>query len=351
LATARWLALIVATYAILAWTRLASAQPQPGGANPDQLLLGTVTVDSIVEASVRVFSAEDNRGLAFKVEPPPFVTIRDMTLGTQQFGQYGTWSICDITIALSTAVAKDYVGRLKIHIGQGDDTEIPITATVAPSKPGQPRVLVVETPFHKTSTHDGRLFEPWTGLVKAANLDVSSLVVSKGKPILRDIDLSRFDTVLLSCEGLLVMQESDVAGLKRFVQDGGRLVIAANYFFRGTVTKANELLTAAAMTMHDTETMGGLVVEADDIPVGPLTAGIKKIKIHRASPITPTDKEVEILVKDPAAPEQGFVAARRVGKGQVIALGQSLWWSWISTDHDSDNARLMQNLLARRRSD
>jgi hypothetical protein len=345
---------IIAAGAVLASCSAATAQPQAGKANPDQFLLGTVTVDSIVEASVRLFSAEaDNRGFAIKVDPPPFVAVRDVTLGTQQFGQYGTWSVCDISFALHTAVAKEYSGNLKVQLGkQRDSTEIRITAAVVPPKAGQPRVLVVETPFQKFSTSDGRLFESWIQLVKAAELDVSSIVVSRGKPILRDIDVTRFDTVLLSGDGLCYMQDGDAATLKRFVENGGRLVIAANYFCRGTVTKANELLSAAGMTMHDTETMGeAFVVEAENIIVGRYTTGVRKVKLHRASQISSINKDVELIVNDPAAPAQGFVAAGRLEKGHVIAVGQSLWWSWIASYPDSDNARLLQNLLVRRRND
>lgn len=342
---------IIVVQVLLVCPRFAIAQPEAGKANPDQFLLGTVTVGSTVEASVRVFSAEaDNRGLAIKVEPPPFVTVRDVTMGTQQFGQqFGTWTVCDITFALSTAVAKEHAGNLKVQVGrQLESTEIPISAAVVPPKSGQPRLLLVETPLQKFSTSDGRLFETWTRLAKEAELDVSSIVVPRGKPVLNDIDVSRFNTVLLSCDGLRFMRDSDVLVLKRFVEKGGRLVIAANYFFRGTVTKANELLTAAGMEMHDIETSGALVVEAENIAKGAYTANVRSVKLHRASPISPVNKDVELIVKNPAVPEQGFVAAGRIGKGQVIAIGQSLWWSWIASSPESDNARLLQNLLTRR---
>ena len=37
----------------------------------------------------------------------------------------------------------------------------------------------------------------------------------------------------------------------------------------------------------------------------------------------------------------------RDGKGEVIALGTSLWWNWIASDVErgADNALLLQNLL------
>ncbi len=35
-------------------------------------------------------------------------------------------------------------------------------------------------------------------------------------------------------------------------------------------------------------------------------------------------------------------------KGEVIVLGQSLWWDWIK---DTDNARLLRNFMEMKRSD
>ena len=42
--------------------------------------------------------------------------------------------------------------------------------------------------------------------------------------------------------------------------------------------------------------------------------------------------------------ETGFVALARCERGEVVALGQSLWWSWVNAEH-CDNARFVQNLL------
>src|SRR5262249_28749525 len=38
----------------------------------------------------------------------------------------------------------------------------------------------------------------------------------------------------------------------------------------------------------------------------------------------------------------------RAGKGEVVALGESLWWDWITPKYDptGDNAKLLRSLLA-----
>jgi hypothetical protein len=62
-------------------------------------------------------------------------------------------------------------------------------------------------------------------------------------------------------------------------------------------------------------------------------------------------KGKEFTMKDKAVgvgqPEDGFVASAKAGKGKVIALGQSLWWHWISEQQDAgtDNAKLLRLLL------
>jgi hypothetical protein len=41
------------------------------------------------------------------------------------------------------------------------------------------------------------------------------------------------------------------------------------------------------------------------------------------------------------------VEAAKAGKGEVVALGQALWWSWIDTKQAkrADNAKLLRLLL------
>jgi hypothetical protein len=78
--------------------------------------------------------------------------------------------------------------------------------------------------------------------------------------------------------------------------------------------------------------------------------GVKSAHFFRASPVTVTDeKSGKILVNSfgVGVPGDGFVASAKAGKGKVIAIGQSLWWHWISEKQaaDTDNALLLRLLL------
>ena len=70
--------------------------------------------------------------------------------------------------------------------------KVPVLATVKPRRAGLLRMLVVQTPFDRFSTDDGRMFDAWTGLVKAGGWDVSYLLTRPGKAALRDRDLAAF---------------------------------------------------------------------------------------------------------------------------------------------------------------
>ena len=55
----------------------------------------------------------------------------------------------------------------------------------------------------------------------------------------------------------------------------------------------------------------------------------------------------KVLVAAPAYPGEGFIAVAQAGRGEVVALGESLWWLWLRQGgtKGSDNAALLRNLL------
>lgn len=331
----------------------AAAQPVAGTVTPDRLTFGRVYVGATVEASVRITAAgNDTTGLEVRTKPPEFLKVTETRLSTQAYGQLGTFVVCDVLVAVDTRSAGDFRGKLKVSIGD-QEVEVSVDVKVLDQEPGLRRVLVVETPFQRFSTGDATVFEPWLDLVKSARLDVHYLEVDRGRPVLRDLDLSEFDVVLLAGAGLISAGEKDFDKLKTFVRDGGRVVVAANHFFMGTVAKANEFLASFGLRISDVELPGLNLfqVEGEGIVENPLTAGVQSVKFFRPSPVAIEDEDkAKVLVAAPAFPDEGFVAVANADGGQVVALGVSLWWNWIASaqESDSDNATLLKNLLSRR---
>jgi hypothetical protein len=336
------------TSAVLALVFL-SDRTVAGEFQPNYLKFGSVRVGATVEGSVRIFrAAESASGLAIKIEPPAFVRVENLEVGTQSYGG-AMRGFCDISLSLDTERAGDYSGDLRFEIGR-ERVAVPLSVTVRPQMPHLTRVLVLETPFSKFSTNDATMFAPWLDLVNGAHLDVHYLDARRGMPVLREFDLAKIDVVLLGMEGLVGLQDSDIRLLKQFVEQGGRTVLAANHFFVGTVGKANELLVPYGLRMTDVESHDRLefVLGAAEVTDDPLTQGVKSLYFHRPSPVAVTDSQKgKVLVAAPDYPGEGFVAVARAGQGEVVAVGESLWWSWIAMEKakGSQNAVLLGNLL------
>jgi hypothetical protein len=208
----------------------------------------------------------------------------------------------------------------------------------------------VETPFSRFSTSDAAMFNPWLNLVSGAHVDVHYLDVRPRSPVLREIDLANIDVVLLGMGGLVNLHDSDINRLRQFTERGGRTILTANRFFVGTVGKANALLVPYGLRMTDTEPIDRpeFDLRAAEIANHPLTDGVKALYFHRPSPVAVTDSNKgTILVAAPTYPGEGFVAVARAGQGEVVALGESLWWSWVDSDRakGSDNGALLANLM------
>jgi len=331
----------------------ALAQPDDGKSQPDRITLGTVHAGATVEASVRVLiRGDDFTGLEMKASPPPFLRVTQTRLGTQTYGALGSFVFCDVFVSLNTTKPGELDDKLTVRVG-AKEIVIPVSAEIIEKNPDATRVLVVETPISRFSTNDASHFDAWLKLVKSAKLDVSTLEVDHGLPVLRDLDLSNFDVILLGGTGIFSAKEEDLDKLKTFVESGGRVIVTANYFFRGTVEAANKFVVPLGLKMADTEPRNGnslVELEESDIPRHKLTEGVRKAKFFRPSPVTVEDAASgAILVQTPFDPEQGLVAVACVGKGDVVVVGTSLWWRWIGSEEESgaDNVRLLQNLLSK----
>lgn len=339
---------------LVASIAVATLRAAGGEVQPDELKFGTVRLGGTVEGSVRIFrDSPDADGLTLRLEQPPFVRIKEMALGSHTYGAVNR-GFLDLVIELDTAHAGEHAGAILVTVG-GQKVKVPVAATVRPAADGGTRVLVAETPFQRFSTNDARIFTTWLNLVKEADLDVDYLNVDRGTPVLRELDLDGFDVVLLGQDGVFWLRDRDVARLRRFVERGGRVVVTADAFFRGTVAKANELLGPAGLAMKDVESQESREVNLGPgaITEHPLTAGVPALAFFRPSPVEVTDREKgTILAAAPPFPGSGFVALGRSGEGEVVALGQSLWWSWLDRDplQGSANAVLLRNLLRKPRA-
>jgi hypothetical protein len=131
-------------------------------------------------------------------------------------------------------------------------------------------------------------------------------------------------------------------------------VVAANHFFKDTVKKANEVLAGTGIELRDEQAVGQapaeVVLGKDRFAADVVKAGVSSAHFFRASPVAVTNGETgRVLVEAVGAgrPGDGFVAVAKVGKGEVAALGVSLWWHWIGDQKaaGADNAKLLRFLL------
>jgi hypothetical protein len=331
----------------------AVAQPKGDSVQPDKIAVGTVYTGATVEASFMAFEPGTDPKIKFEVKAPKFVKVLNKETHYQQFGKGNDFVCGTVEIAIDTTAAGEHSGDVVVTLGDSKVT-VPVTATVKARKKGFSKVLLADTPFHCTSTKDGGMFKAWTDLVAASPLDVSYILTRKDKPVLRDLDLTKFDCVFLDGGGLHGLTEDDVKKLRKYAEGGGRVVVAANYFFRGSVDKANAVLVDYGIRMRDEEARGmgqnEVTLGKDDLHPRLVKDKIESATFFRASPVVVTDDKLgRVLAKASGVGEagDGFVALGTAGKGEVIAIGQSLWWNWITPERakGADNAKLLRWLL------
>lgn len=332
------------------------AQEISKGPQPDRLNLGTVYVGSTVEASFQLREEGNSANVKLEIEAPKFVTVRNKSTAVQEVGPKGAKYVHgSVEIALDTRVAGEFRSEVTVTLGK-TTVKVPVSATVKAARPGLSRLLVVGTPFEKYSTDDGTAFQAWTDLVKDSPLDVSYLIVDQGKPVLRDLDLRKFDCVLLPPEGLLGATAEDVKRVRAYAENGGRVVVAANRFYSGSVDQANKVLAGYGVQMRNEEQEGGrpndVVLGKREIDPRLVKAGVQSLRFYRASPTAVTEaKYATVLVRAAGVGQagDGFVVRARVGKGEMITIGESLWWNWITPERaqGADNVKLLRWLLVR----
>lgn len=325
----------------------AAAEPK---VQPDSLPFGTLHTDGVAEGSFMIFAPADDPKPKIKTGGPKFVKVLGTSTHEQEFGNRGKFTCVTVEVAIDTSKASDLKGDLAVTIND-EVVKVPISATVKVRKPGTPRVLVVGSPFERYTTSHGKDYQGWRDVVDAAGLDVSYVLVHNGKSTTRDLDLRGFDCVLVSADALVYLTDDDVKRVRAFAENGGRVVVTANHFFANSVKGANKILDGYGVTMLDTESRGAgkeVVVKKENFDAAVVKAGVEKAKFFRASPVK-AEKGGRILVSTPEfeEPNYGYVAIAKAGKGEVVAMGESLWWAWVGEKRakDTDNGKLLGYLL------
>jgi hypothetical protein len=348
-------ALLLGAGWFLACVGSVASAAEPRETQPNSLLFGTLPVDGTAEGSFMIFAPADEPKPNIKVDAPKFVKVLDTGTHFQEFGMGNGYTCVTVEVAIDTAKAGEFSGEIAVTVGD-TVTKVPVTATVKARKPGAPRVLVVGTPFERYATNDGKHFKGWTDVVDSAGLEVSYLLVREKKAVTRDLDLSKFDSVLMSGEALYGATDDDVKRVRAYAEAGGRVLVTANAFLVGSVKGANVILDGYGLEIKDFEAPGigkELVLDKDHFSADVVKAGVQKAKFFRASPVK-TDKGARVLVTSPEFEDKafGYAAVGKAGKGEVVALGESLWWNWVSEKRakDSDNGKLLAHLLAPQRT-
>jgi len=342
----------IAVVLLVLFAAKVNGQAKVGQVQPDRIVFDKVYAGAMVEASFLVFAAPSADGKTkFEVTAPPFVKVlrKDTDVSNAGGREYlrGT-----VEFALDTTKVGKFTDKIAVQLN-ATSVHVPVSASVRPQRAGLLRLLVVETPFQRFSTSDGGHFRQWTDLVAAAPWDVHYLLAPRDQSVLRDLKLSDFGAVLLGPEGVWGMKPADVKRVRAYVEDGGSVIVMANYFFRGTVEKANTLLTRYGVKMADAEARDGsaeVTIEKDAIDSQLVKAGIERVTFFRASPSTVTNPMLaKVLVKAAhvGQSDDGFVATANAGNGKIIVIGQSLWWDWVSSHRDphGSNAKLLRWVL------
>ncbi len=350
---------------------------------PNHFFLGTVQTGSTVEASARVIvPGNDPSAIPTRMSLPPFLRLLTNGVGTQTYGTRGSMVFVDIEFAVDTRSSGRYSNVIEVVAGP-HRVAIPIQFEVQPAarevQPAareQTRALIPQSPWAKLTTENGDDFLPWVAVAKAARRRADYFLVSQSTGVLRGADLSGYEVVLLAEEALTALPSAEMKSLQQFAARGGRVLIFANYFYRGTVAKANELMAPYGVVLLDSEPRSptnlvtravqevagflNLKVPAPDshqyamkswaVAEHSLTKGVSRLRAFRPSPVQVTDpKLAQLIIQLPGYPGLGFAGIAHVGKGEMIAVGESLWWAWLTPARaqGSDNARLLQNLLAK----
>ena len=271
------------------------------------------------------------------VAAPDFAQVTEVAPAQNQ-SWFGGRSYVVVHGRVKPARAGKYSGHLTVTM-DGRKASLPLRVRARELAAGRPRLLVVCTPFEEYATENGLELRPVAEALSAVAAAVDCVEKLPAK-------LGGYRVILLADSALSGIGMQEVARVRDFVEQGGRLILPCDAFFVGTIPKANEILAGHGLTVITNDMYG--LHQATNIVADPLTRGVARLEFFRPSPIVVTDPaKARLLALDPGG-AGGFVAVtRRPGGGEVIVITSSLWWLWIGRFNDQpDNARMLQNVLS-----
>lgn len=337
--------------AIVLWlTGALAAQVTEGPSQPAPLLqptaidLGVVAVGSAVETSFGVFWTDAGLATATAtVDAPAGVTVAGVKTTA-----YNDKALTQVELVLATDRAGTVDAVVTVRCGT-ETARMPLRAQLVAMPPGGSRVLVASPPFDTFSSEDPATFDAWRDVVASAHLEVDYRLARDGRATFDVGALRRVDVVLVGESALCALDEAQIALLQGFACGGGRLIVFANAFYGNTTQQASRLCEPFGLRVVDAEAPGGarFAADAEDVRRHPLTVGIEDLSVHRPSPVELLEARAGVeLIRFAAPVAQTFVAmATTQGGGEVIAVGDSLWWN--SANQSPGYARLLRNLLVR----
>jgi hypothetical protein len=312
---------------------------------PDRIDVGVVRVGAVVEAGVRVYWDRLEPGhVKPAAETPRFAVLKELTIEQTRAGR----AYSEVRLVLRTAEEGEFKDVVRVSYG-AQRAEFPVRMQVFPQEPGLRHVLIADTPFDSSSTLDANDFERWRRMVESAPLSPNYRIITKGKPVVSDFDLTHINVILLAESGVIRLLPEDIERLHEFADAGGRVILIGTRFMRGTIERINDVVAQRGMMIADTEFRlienRPILLDGNLIRRERLTQGVLSVSFERPSPITVTDpSRATLIVSAVDGSEGGYVVRGFSGRGEFVVLTGSLWWFWINDDH-TDNARLLQNLL------
>jgi hypothetical protein len=279
----------------------------------------------------------DLSALKPEIQLPAFVHLEKID-PQQRKDWYDNRPFFVLYLTIDTSRPADYSGRVQLRFADRE-ASLPIRLTVTNSQPGTARVLIVETPYSSDTTEHGSDLDAATKVLTSLSTRVDCVHELPNQ-------LEVYDTILLAAGPLAILKDEEASRLRAFVTNGGRLVIACDAFFGGTVPNANRIVADFGLQVVNRD-YAQTVTITNIVPDG-FTSGVRRLDFWRPALIRVTDPaQARILALAPSL-DGGFVADARLGdRGHVFLLAQSLWWYRLDTGKaPSDNARLLHNLLA-----